>query len=62
MSEAYEKPPLGLVPRYIREKQRLQEIIEAMDRFEKAGKEISYGWLQEYHELSAKLIKEGYMI
>jgi hypothetical protein len=46
-----EKPPLGLVPRYVRDTQRLQEILEAMHRYSAAGKVIPKLWSDELAEL-----------
>ena len=46
------KPPIGLEPRmYIVEK-RIVNIIEAMDRYIQADKEIPMEWIQEYNELT----------
>jgi hypothetical protein len=46
-----EKPPLGLIPRYIRDTQRLQEILEAMHRYSVGGKVIPKLWSDELAEL-----------
>ena len=48
-----QKPPLGLVPRSIRDRERCQEIIEAIGRYNEAGKPVPAEWLEE---LSDKLI------
>jgi hypothetical protein len=45
------KPPLGLRPRWIAEEERLLEIIEAGNRYLKAGKAIPKPWLKEMAEL-----------
>lgn len=48
-----QKPPLGLVPRPIRDRERCQEIIEAIARYNEAGKPVPAEWLEE---LSEKLL------
>lgn len=45
------KSPLGLVPRYIWEEKRIQDIEEAIDRFKEARKPIPVEWFKEYNEL-----------
>lgn len=45
-------PILGLRPKYIADIQRTQEILEAMLRFNKAGKNIPLTWLKELCELN----------
>lgn len=49
-----QKPPLGLVPRSIRDRERCQEILEAIGRYNEAGKPVPSEWLEE---LSKKLTK-----
>ena len=44
------KPPLGLVPRYIRDEQRAREIIDAMLRFIDNGKPVPREWIDELAE------------
>lgn len=51
MSKKYEKPPLGLRPRWIVEGDRLQEVLEAMSRYISAMKEIPVEWLEEYNDI-----------
>jgi hypothetical protein len=46
-----EKPPLGLIPRHVRDTQRLQEILEAMHRYSVGGKVIPKLWAEELAEL-----------
>ena len=45
------KPPLGLVPKYIWEQQRVVAICEAMLRYAKAGKKMPTLWIIELEEL-----------
>ena len=52
-----EKPPIGLVPKIIRQEQRLNEIIEAINRYFEAKKRIPDEWIEEYHELIYQLNK-----
>lgn len=45
------KPPLGLTPKYIWEAQRVQDIVEAMERYTAVNKEIPFIWIKEYNDL-----------
>ncbi len=45
------KPPIGLVPKFIRQEQRLKEVKEAINRYFEAGLEIPTEWIEEYNEL-----------
>jgi hypothetical protein len=47
----YEKPPLGLTPRFIRNLDRIQEINNAILRYVEAKKDIPYKWVAELVEL-----------
>ncbi|MBQ6102074.1 MAG: hypothetical protein IJL06_00210 [Kiritimatiellae bacterium] len=44
------KPPLGLVPRSIRDFERVSEILEALGRYNDAGKPVPREWLAELEE------------
>lgn len=50
------KPPLGLVPRFIRDEERVREIIEALGRYNDVGKPVPQEWL---NELCERIRKEG---
>lgn len=50
-----ERPPLGLVPRYIRQEERLKEINEALQRYITAVKPIPSEWVEEKLYLEAIL-------
>lgn len=43
----YEKPPLGLRPRFVVRQQRVREILEAIDRYNSAGKATPVEWGEE---------------
>jgi len=45
------KPPLGLKPRSIHEKERITEILEAMKRYNDVGKSIPLEWANELCDL-----------
>lgn len=60
MQQKYEKPPIGLRPRIIWLNEREIEILEAMDRYEKAGKEIPVMWGMELAWITAQMaLEEG---
>ena len=46
-----DKPPLGLVPKEIKDSIRLGEIIEAMARYHKFARDIPEEWVVELQEL-----------
>ncbi|GGF88271.1 hypothetical protein [Paenibacillus abyssi] len=48
------KPPIGLVPRFVRDEQRRIEIQNAITRYLDAGIRIPTDWITEYNELVAK--------
>jgi phage gp29-like protein len=48
---AQPKPPIGLKPRYISDKERIQEIDEAITRYMDAGLQIPEEWFKERNEL-----------
>lgn len=54
---AYEKPPLGIMPKNIWMHKRLNDILEAFIRYAEAGKLPPSAWLEECMELT-KAIEE----
>jgi hypothetical protein len=40
-------PPIGLIPKFVRDRERAQEILTAMSRYVEAGKPIPRGWVNE---------------
>ena len=48
------KPPLGLVPRYIRDEQRAREIIDAILRYIDNGRPVPHEWIDELERKTAK--------
>ena len=60
MGEKTEKiviPPIGLIPKWVRNGERLREVREAIVRYYDAEMEIPVEWMEEYNEL-IKLTKE----
>ena len=49
--DVIKKPPLGLTPKYIRQRQRFVEVCEAIVRYYDAEKQIPIEWIEEYNEL-----------
>jgi len=45
------KPPLGIPPRFVREYERLNEIIDAVTRYMDGERLIPLEWIAEYNEL-----------
>lgn len=45
------KPPLGLVPKWVRQKERYEEVCQAIARYYNANREIPIEWIEEYNEL-----------
>jgi len=54
------KPPIGIMPKDIWEykvkEQRLKDVMDAIDRYEKAGLEPLKEWYVEYAKLSLELL------
>ena len=48
------KPPLGVMPRDIWDRDRKVELSEAMKRYLEAGMKIPSKWLEEYNEISER--------
>lgn len=49
--EEREKPPIGLIPKYVRDKERMIEIIDACMRYTSANKTVPLKWLEELYQL-----------
>lgn len=50
-----EKPPLGLIPRWVQVEQRYCAVCAAISRYYNAGKKIPIEWIEEYNELIDKI-------
>jgi hypothetical protein len=50
----FPKPPIGLRPRYIVTQQRIQEILEAMLRYNQANKKFPAEWVLELDDLNGE--------
>ena len=50
-----EKPPLGVMPKYIWDKKRLSDLTSAIQRYIDAEKAIPKEWVDEYNELISAL-------
>ena len=60
VQQKIEKPPIGLRPRVVWLNEREMELLEAMDRYEKAGKEIPVMWGMELAWITAQMaLEEG---
>lgn len=44
-------PPIGLIPKFVRDQERAREILAAMDRYIDAGKKIPRAWVEELTQL-----------
>ena len=51
VSNSAVRPPLGLVPKWVRQKERYYEVCGAIARYYDAGKKIPIEWVEEYNEL-----------
>ena len=51
LSSGVIKPPLGLTPKWVRDKERFYEICAALSRYYNAGKKIPIEWVEEYNSL-----------
>lgn len=48
------KPPIGLTPKVIHDGMRIDEIINAVERYLCAGLHVPPEWVAEYNELVSK--------
>lgn len=48
---SYEKPPLGLKPRFLHDGDRRRDIQDAISRYINAKKDIPWEWIQELRDL-----------
>lgn len=46
-----EKPPIGIMPKYIWDLQRINNLREAIDRYCEANIEVPIEWIEEYNSL-----------
>lgn len=49
------KPPIGIMPRYILEERRLFDIIAAVERYIDDKQPIPIEWIEEYNDLIARV-------
>lgn len=49
------KPPLGVMPRKMWDRQRQKDLADAMVRYLKAGMKAPLEWIEEYNEISDRL-------
>lgn len=58
-----EMPPLGLRPKYIVDSLRIREILEALDRYNRADTIAPIEWIDELHDIcsSQQKWKEGFV-
>ena len=47
----YKKPPIGIKPKFIHDSERMEEIMEAMERYSKAEMPIPLEWIVELRQL-----------
>lgn len=47
----HKKPPIGVMPRFIWEENRLIALKGAIDRFTEVNQPIPIEWIEEYNEL-----------
>lgn len=50
----FNRPPLGIVPKYIWQDKRRSEIIQAICRYLNVNLPVPVEWIEEYNELTKK--------
>jgi hypothetical protein len=48
--------PLGIMPQDIWKKKRMQDILDAIDRYDKEGVDVPDIWIKEYKNLKFELL------
>lgn len=57
------KPPIGLMPKFLWDSERLADIISAINRYLQAEKEIPLEWINEYNDLiKNKCVQLGHIL
>lgn len=51
----YEKPPIGIMPKWLWEEQRLHDLHSAIQRYLDVGMTVNPEWIEEYNELSKRI-------
>jgi hypothetical protein len=51
-----QKPPLGVPPKWLRQEQRLEELCEAVIRYQQDNLRIPDDWLEEIRDLASELL------
>lgn len=51
IADSVDKPPLGIMPKWLADEKRLKELGEAMDRYRQGNKELPQEWVDEFNEL-----------
>ena len=54
-----EKPPVGIMPRAIHNKYRVNDLIDAMARYTKEGRNIPREWINELDDINSFNIRHG---
>jgi len=49
-----QKPPIGIIPKWLHNEQRQQQLMAAIIRYADAGRTIPVEWVTEFNELSNK--------
>lgn len=50
--DEHKKPPMGIKPKYVWDKERIQMILQGIVRYSHAGKRVPLEWVAELAELS----------
>ena len=54
----YKKPPLGLKPHYVWLTERIDEIVDAINRYLEARVKVPDEWINEFNELLVEINKK----
>jgi hypothetical protein len=57
--KTYNKPPLGVTPKFIWEEQREAELRQGIERYIKSNYLVDPEWTREHNKLSAKIAKRN---
>lgn len=55
----YQKPPLGLMPKWLYDEQRIYDILNAMERYSKQEYKIPLEWITELRSLIERREEHG---
>ncbi|MEK5008799.1 hypothetical protein MHI11_16735 [Bacillus sp. FSL K6-3312] len=58
MNDMVKEPPLGIIPKFIHDERRAEDLVAAIERRISARSEIPLEWFEEYNNLIKHQVKK----